>query len=142
MPIKQNILITADAVIFGTEDSECKHLLLIQRKNDPFKGKWAFPGGFVEDDEDLLVAAARELEEETGLKIPQTQLRQVGAWGTPDRDPRGRTVTIVFTAQVNIKDYELKAADDAADVKWWPLDELPKLAFDHQEILDAVIKVC
>ncbi|ELR70486.1 Putative 8-oxo-dGTPase [Fulvivirga imtechensis AK7] len=142
MAINQNILVTADAVVFGKENSKCGYLLLIERKNEPFQQCWAFPGGFVEDDEDLRLAAARELEEETGLKISEDKFRQVGAWGTPGRDPRGRTVTIVFTAEVDINDHQLQAADDASDVKWWPLDKLPKLAFDHQEILDAVLKTC
>lgn len=142
MAINQNILVTADAIVFGREDTECRYLLLIERKNEPFQGRWAFPGGFVEDDEDLRFAAARELYEETGLKIAEDKFRQVGAWGTPDRDPRGRTVTIVFTAEVDVNESALKAADDAADVKWWPLDQLPGLAFDHQEILDAVLKTC
>lgn len=142
MAINQNILVTADTVVFGKENTVSKYLLLIERKNEPFQGQWAFPGGFVEDDEDLRLAAARELEEETGLRIAEDKFRQVGAWGTPGRDPRGRTVTIVFTAEVDIEKHQPQAADDAAAVKWWPLDELPKLAFDHQEILDAVLKMC
>lgn len=140
MSIKQNILVTADVLVFGTEQGERKYLLLIQRKNDPFRGQWAFPGGFVEDDEDLDKAAARELQEETGLNVEVDKLEQVGAWGTPGRDPRGRTVTIAFTTTLDVKAQKVAAADDAGDARWWPLEKLPQLAFDHDQILHSVLE--
>lgn len=135
MAVDQHILLTTDIILFGKRENERKFILLIQRKNDPFQGKWAFPGGFVEDDEDLNTAAVRELQEETGILLESNQLRQLGAWGAPDRDPRGRTVTVVFVAEVDVNDHKVQAADDAGDAKWWPLNDLPPLAFDHDEIL-------
>lgn len=134
MPIDQNILVTVDAVVFGSSHGSDTHLLLIKRKNDPFKDKWAFPGGFVEDDEDLPQACARELEEETGLKVPISQLTQLGAFAKPGRDPRGRTLTVAFSTSMDMNSQHIKAADDAAEAKWWPLDQLPEMAFDHEEI--------
>jgi len=137
MSIDQHILVTVDAVIFGMEGDHKTHLLLVQRKNDPFKGHWSFPGGFVEDDEDLPRACVRELEEETGLSLSMDQLYQIGAFGKPGRDPRGRTVTVAFYGET-VK-HEVKGADDAAQAKWWPLDELPALAFDHEDILKVIL---
>ncbi|MDX1628181.1 MAG: NUDIX hydrolase [Fulvivirga sp.] len=135
MAIDQNILVTVDALIFKILNNEKWEILLIERKNDPYKGKWAFPGGFVEEDEDLHTACSRELEEETGLKIDSKNLKQVGAFGTPGRDPRGRTVTIAFTASITNDNYEIRGGDDAAKARWWPLADLPSLAFDHADIL-------
>lgn len=139
MAIDQNIRVTADAVVFGAGEQGEQYLLLIQRKNEPFKEKWAFPGGFVEDDEDLGTAAVRELQEETGLELKTTDVIQLGAWGKPGRDPRGRTVTVAFMAKVDMNGQQVKAADDAKAVKWWPVDSLPALAFDHQEILKVAL---
>ncbi|GAA0893159.1 NUDIX hydrolase [Fulvivirga kasyanovii] len=139
MPIDQNIKVTADAVVFSLGENADQHILLIQRKNEPFKENWAFPGGFVEDDEDLNTAAARELQEETGLDLKAEEFVQLGAWGKPGRDPRGRTVTVAFMVKVDMASQQVKAADDAKAVKWWPVNDLPKLAFDHQEILKAAL---
>jgi len=138
MPIDQHILLTVDAVIFGLTSEKRTHILLIERKNDPFKGQWAFPGGFVEDEEDLPVACARELEEETGLKINPHTLTQIAAFGKPGRDPRGRTVTVAFVSEIDKSSQTIQAADDAAKAQWWPLDNLPKLAFDHLQVLEEV----
>ena len=130
---KQNIAVTVDAVIFYKK-AELLKILLIRRKNEPFRNQWALPGGFLEEEEGLEEGAKRELEEETGLKIEK--LQQVGAFGTPGRDPRGRTISIAF---VGLMDYEakLKANDDAVDVKWFDKNDLPDLAFDHSEIINA-----
>ena len=130
---KQNIAVTVDAVIFYKK-AELLKILLIRRKNEPFRNQWALPGGFLEEEEGLEEGAKRELEEETGLKIEK--LQQVGAFGTPGRDPRGRTISIAF---VGLMDYEakLKANDDAIDVKWFDKNDLPDLAFDHSEIINA-----
>lgn len=132
--MKQDIKLTVDAVIFA-ERAGVKHVLLVQRKNPPFQDQWALPGGFVEEDEDLETACRRELNEETGLGAED--LKQLGAFGKPGRDPRGRTVTVAYVGTVA---YQLtKAASDAKDVKWYPLDGLPNLAFDHSDILSQAL---
>lgn len=134
MAIDQNIFVTADAVIFRNKASQAE-VLLIQRKNEPFKGQWALPGGFVEEDEDLPNACARELQEETGITISAETLKQVGAYGKPDRDPRSRTVTVAYFAIIEDGD-GAKGADDAKVAQWWNINKLPDLAFDHSEIIE------
>lgn len=134
--IKQNILLTADSVIFffgpmGTE------VLLIKRRSEPFKDSWALPGGFLEDDEPLEDGALRELEEETGLKLEG--LQQIGAFGDPDRDPRGRTVTIAFWGTTDKRE-EVQGSDDASEAAWHPVADLPRLAFDHRKIIQAALR--
>lgn len=108
-------------------------VLLIKRGKDPFAGAWALPGGFVEAGEILAAAARRELKEETGAEVGD--LEQLYTAGDPGRDPRGWTVSVVFLARVDAKKIKAKAADDAAEVGWFPLDALPDLAFDHAIIL-------
>ncbi|WP_029036848.1 NUDIX domain-containing protein [Salinimicrobium xinjiangense] len=134
---KQNIAVTTDSVIFSTQNGETK-VLLVKRKQDPFKGKWALPGGFLEDEEPLEDGAKRELEEETGLKV--TTLKQLKAYGTPGRDPRGRTISIVFYGETGSEE-EVKGNDDAEEANWFLLNDLPQLAFDHSEILEEVKQV-
>ena len=113
-------------------------VLLIQRGINPFKGSWALPGGFVEMDEDLPEAAKRELLEETGLVIED--ITQFGTYGKPTRDPRGRTISVVYTTTVAEK-MDVKGMDDAREAKWFKLNELPSLAFDHEEIMsDFLLK--
>ncbi|MDX1601535.1 MAG: NUDIX hydrolase [Salinimicrobium sediminis] len=128
---KQNIAVTTDCVIFLNEGEGFK-VLLVQRNSDPYRGKWALPGGFLEEEETLEAGAKRELQEETGLKIKN--LRQLRAFGKPGRDPRGRTISIPFFGEVTSEE-KVKGADDAADAQWFYLKELPDLAFDHAEIL-------
>ena len=123
--------VTADIVLVTLE--ERPRVLLIQRKHDPFAGKWALPGGFVNEEEPIGDAAKRELQEETGLE--GIELEQLHAFGNPGRDPRGWTITVAFLARVNPKLLKPQASDDAAEVKWFPLDKLPSLAFDHAEII-------
>jgi len=133
--VKREIKVTVDALVFTERDGE-DHLLLVRRKNEPFKGLWAFPGGFVEWDEDLEHAAARELKEETGIEVKN--LVQVGAFGKPGRDPRGRTVTVAYRARI---DFQWPHPDsDAEEARWHPLYKLPNLAFDHSEILERALK--
>lgn len=127
--------VTADCVVI-TRDSEPK-VLLIQRGNEPFKGQWAFPGGFMNMDETTEQCAIRELEEETGLKV--TDIQQIGAYSKVDRDPRGRTVTVAYLAIID-KVEAVKGLDDAAKAQWFSLSSLPKLAFDHEDIMNDVIK--
>ena len=128
--------VTADCAVI-TREEEPK-VLLIQRGNEPFKGCWAFSGGFMDMDETTEQCAIRELEEETGLKV--SGLRQIGAYSKVDRDPRGRTVTVAYLAVVD-RPLPVKGQDDAARAEWWPLSALPQLAFDHDEIMrDAIRK--
>lgn len=128
---KQNISVTTDSVIFFSNNDEQK-VLLIKRKSDPFKGKWALPGGFLEDEEPLETGAKRELKEETGLEIDR--LTQLRAFGRPGRDPRGRTISVVFYGKVDSEE-KVKGADDADEAQWFSLKELPELAFDHDRVL-------
>jgi len=111
-------------------------VLLIRRKKEPFAGSWAMPGGFVDENEWLEDAARRELEEETGVSV--AELEQLYTAGDPGRDPRGWTVSVVYLAQVEPDALKPKAADDADAVGWFPLDNLPPLAFDHAMILARV----
>ncbi len=129
--------LTTDAVIFSKSADELK-ILLIQRKNPPFLGYWAFPGGFVEMDETLKASAARELKEETGLD--NVELEQFRAYGAIQRDPRGRTVSVVYHGFVDEKKVRIKARDDANEAQWFPISFLPKLAFDHQDILNDLLE--
>ncbi len=131
-------MVTVDAVVFSVSGSVAK-ILLIKRGNEPFKGKWAFPGGFIEIDEELEVAVARELEEETGLK--NVQLEQMHTFGRCGRDPRGRQITIVFMGIVSGKAKKVKGGDDASEAKWFDIENLPSnMAFDHEEVAKFAIK--
>jgi 8-oxo-dGTP diphosphatase len=130
----------ADAAVFGFFAGKAK-VLLINRKNEPFKGKWALPGGFVNIDEELEDAVARELAEETGLV--GVRLEQMHTFGNVGRDPRGRVITVTFMGIVTDfgelsraeRQNKLKAGDDAAKVRWFDIEKLPKdMAFDHNEV--------
>ena len=126
--------VTADCVVI-TKEADAK-VLLIQRGDEPYKGCWAFPGGFMNMDETTEQCAIRELEEETGLKV--NEIHQVGAYSKVYRDPRGRTVTVAYLAVID-KPMPVVGLDDATKAEWWPLSALPQLAFDHDEIMkDAV----
>lgn len=113
-------------------------VLLIKRGWPPHEGEWALAGGHVDRRERSRVAAARELGEESGVHVAADSLRQVGVWDAPDRDPRGRYVTVAYVAVVP-DDTPVMAGDDASDARWWPLDGLPQLAFDHADILNAAV---
>ena len=126
--------VTADCIVI-TKEAEPK-VLLIQRGGEPFKGCWAFPGGFMDMDETTEQCAIRELAEETGMVV--TSVYQVGAYSKVDRDPRGRTVSVVYLAIVD-SPVAVTDKDDAAKAEWWPLSALPELAFDHNEIMEDVI---
>jgi 8-oxo-dGTP diphosphatase len=124
--------VTADVAAFCIE-AEALRILLIRRARDPFQGRWALPGGFVDYDEDLEPAARRELEEETGLRCGH--LEQFGAFGRPGRDPRERTVTVAYLAALAPGKTAVQGSDDAADAGWFALEALPELAFDHAEVI-------
>jgi 8-oxo-dGTP diphosphatase len=126
------LTMTTDIVIF-TIRGERLEILLIQRGNPPFQGSWALPGGLVEEDEDLDVCARRELEEET--KVTGVPLEQLHTFGAPNRDPRGRLVTVAYYTLVRANRSKPKAASDASNVRWFAVDALPRLAFDHAEII-------
>jgi ADP-ribose pyrophosphatase YjhB (NUDIX family) len=126
--------VTVDLVIFTLKD-DALHVLLIERGLEPFQGEWALPGGFVRIKESLEVAAKRELQEETGLS--EAYLEQVGAYGRPDRDPRERVISIAYFAIISADGVGLQAGSDARRVAWRSSRNLPPLAFDHQEIIDA-----
>ena len=129
--------VTADCLVFARTDEGMK-LLLIQRKNEPCKGKWAFPGGFMDIDETTIDAARRELKEETGLVVGE--LHHVGIFDAVDRDPRERIITVAYYTILD-EPAEVSGLDDAAQAKWFSLTELPDLAFDHKEILQETERV-
>ena len=124
-------MVTVDCLIFNNLKA-IPRILLIQRKNPPFEGLWALPGGFIEMDETLMESALRELKEETGIRLKK--LKQIHVFGDPGRDPRGRTISVAFIGFV-AKELPAVAADDAAKADWFPIDQLPELAFDHTEII-------
>lgn len=128
--------VTADCVVITKEEDP--RVLLIQRGNEPFKGCWAFPGGFMDMDETTEQCAMRELKEETGLVVDH--LTQIGAYSKVDRDPRGRTLSVAYLAIVN-EPLAVSGMDDAAKADWFPLSSLPDLAFDHNEIMNDAIAV-
>jgi len=128
--------LTVDCVVFGFDDADLK-VLLIERALEPFKGRWALPGGFVRLDETLDEAARRELEEEAGLK--DVFLEQLYTFGAIERDPRERVVSVAHYALVKLASHETKAATDAADARWFPVAKVPKLAFDHASILEIAL---
>jgi len=125
--------VTVDTVLCTLGARDELRVLLIERKRDPFAGAWALPGGFVDEHEDLPDAARREMHEETGVALGQ--LLQLGAYGTPDRDPRGHTVGVAYLAACGPDEVEAIAGDDAADCRWFSIRRPPRLAFDHGVIL-------
>jgi 8-oxo-dGTP diphosphatase len=124
--------VAVDIAIFTVREGHLE-VLLIERGVEPYKGAWSLPGGFVRISEDLPSAAARELKEETG--IGGAYLRQVGAFGDPERDPRERVISVAYFAILSSDVITIKAGTDAAAARWWPFSELPPLGFDHKEII-------
>lgn len=127
--------VAADCVLFCRDGGQLK-VLLVERGNAPYKGCWAFPGGFMNMDETAEQCALRELQEETGLRVGE--VRQLGAFSALDRDPRERVVSIVYYALVEKQ--PVQGGDDAAKAQWWPVEAIPPLAFDHEEILHQALR--
>jgi len=126
--------LTVDVVVLAGDPP--RSVLLIERGNDPFAGAWALPGGFVDGDEGVVVAAARELREETALEAATLQL--LGVYDTPGRDPRGPSVSVVQLMRT-AQELAATGGDDAADARWWPLAQLPALAFDHAVVIEDAV---
>ncbi len=129
--------LTVDCVVFGFDEGDLK-VLLIERGLEPFRGRWALPGGFVRVDETLDAAARRELREEAGLT--NVFLEQLYTFGAVDRDPRERVVSVAYYALVKLSEHTAEAATDAANAKWFPVSKAPKLGFDHANILAAAVE--
>jgi 8-oxo-dGTP diphosphatase len=129
--------VTVDVIIFTLRDNDLQ-ALLVKRGHPPFAGMWAIPGGFVDIDESLEDAALRELGEETSVR--DVYLEQLYTFGEPDRDPRGRVITVAYFALVPANAVQPRPGDDAAETRWWPLYDLPPLAFDHADILAYALK--
>ena len=127
--------VTTDCLVFRKIDSVWS-VLLIERGNEPFKGCWALPGGFLEMEEDLDTCAARELQEETGLT--GIELHQFYAFGAPNRDPRHRTISVAYWG-VDNTEQQAVGSDDAVEARWFALDKLPSLAFDHEQIIQKAL---
>ena len=129
--------VTTDAVVLGF-DGEALNVLLIRRSLEPFKGRWALPGGFFrEDDQCAKECVMRELQEETNIKV--SYLEELGTYSDIGRDPRERVITIAFFALVKQSDYRVTGGDDAVEARWFPVKDLPQLAFDHDKIIDAAL---
>lgn len=134
---QQNLSLTVDAVVFGYDAKDGLSVLLIKRLLEPFKGQWAIPGGFLLAGESLEKAVERELEEETGIKV--NYLEQLYTFGNPNRDPRKHVVTVAYYGLVRRSLFELYASTDAEDAQWFNINNLPSLAFDHQDIFNMAL---
>ncbi|MGE4288691.1 MAG: NUDIX domain-containing protein [Salinivirgaceae bacterium] len=130
-------MVTTDIAVFK-KDAKGVKILLIERANPPFAGHWALPGGFVDENEALKTAALRELKEET--QIEGIELNQLHTFGNPGRDPRGHTISVVYMGWLTNEKQQATAGDDAKKVGWFSINELPQLAFDHNEIIGMAIK--
>jgi 8-oxo-dGTP diphosphatase len=130
--------LTVDVVIFTLREERLQ-VLLVQRRSEPFAGEWALPGGFVEIDESLEAAAARELDEETGVE--EAYLEQLYTYGEPDRDPRGRVISVAYYALIPAGTrVQFEGGSDAAEARWFSIEALPSLAFDHAEIVSYALR--
>ena len=129
--------VTVDIVVFSIKNKQLQ-VLLVKRNEEPFKDKWALPGGFIRMNESLENAAKRELEEETGVK--DVYLEQLYSFGDIKRDPRGRVITVSYMALINSNKINLKASTDVSKASWYPINKLPSLAFDHKNILNYALK--
>ena len=126
--------LAVDCVVFGLDEEDLK-IILIERDKEPYRGKWALPGGFVHIDESLEDAAKRELKEETGIQ--DFFLEQLYTFGEVDRDPRERVVAVAYYALVNLRDHTIQATTDSRNAAWFSVDDVPKLPFDHNRIVNV-----
>ncbi len=129
--------VTADCVVFSYDNDKLE-VLLIRRKHNPFAGDWAFPGGFADENETLHAAALRELEEETGMT--QVDLHELGSFSKVGRDPRGWVITIAYWVLTSGKKTSVNAGDDAAQARWFSVNDMPNLAFDHSDMFKKAIR--
>jgi 8-oxo-dGTP diphosphatase len=129
--------VTVDIIVLKNSENH-PEILLIERKNEPFKNMWALPGGFVDKDEDIETAAYRELKEETSIE--DINLSQLHTFGKPGRDPRGHTISIVHIGFLQNSNQKIQAGDDAKNLQWFSVNQLPELAFDHREIIQYTLK--
>jgi 8-oxo-dGTP diphosphatase len=135
--------VTVDCVVFGISQENELQVLLVERADEPFRGRWALPGGFVQvsdgrdQGEGLEEAARRELAEETSVKV--AHLEQLATFGQPGRDPRGRVISVAYMALVRSAEHVATAGSDAAGVKWWPVNKRIQLAFDHADVLEVAL---
>lgn len=129
--------LTVDCVVFGWQATQRLKVLLIQRKLPPFQGQWSLPGGFMQVEESVDAAAIRELQEEAGLS--GVFLEQLYTFGSVERDPRERVVSVAYYALIDLQTHPLQAATDASDAQWFALAEVPAIGFDHGEILNCAI---
>ena len=134
----QSIKISVDAIVFGYDQEAGVSVLLITRKFKPFQNYWALPGGLVKDEETLEEAVKRELKEEAGIDVGY--LEQLYSFGKPDRDPRNRVISVAYYGLVRPKGLQISAQTDALDVAWFNIKKLPRLAFDHKQIVETAIK--
>lgn len=134
----QEIRVAVDAVTFGYENDKGISILLIRRRFEPFIGDWALPGGFVHTNESLEAAVSRELEEETGVKIDY--LEQLYTFGDPGRDPRFHVISVSYFALVNPQKFELFSQSDAIEARWFPIDDVPQMHFDHNDMIGVAYK--
>jgi 8-oxo-dGTP diphosphatase len=132
-PVPEKMFVTSDAVAVCWSEEQGLQVLLVERANEPYKGCWALPGGFVDLGEDLGDACARELQEETGVRA--AAMAQIGAWGKPGRDPRGRNISVAYLAVVRAGEQTAHGADDASRAAWHRAYALPPLAFDHADMV-------
>lgn len=128
--------VAADCLVISEENNK-KEILLIKRKHDPFKDKWALPGGFMEIDETAEQAAARELEEETGVKIEPRHFIPVSVFSAVNRDPRTRLISLSYLTHIKKSEVTANAGDDASEAEWHDLNYLPEMAFDHKDIIQS-----
>jgi 8-oxo-dGTP diphosphatase len=131
-------IVAVDILAFDGRNSN-RSILLIKRGHAPYEGMWAIPGGRLMVGEDLDAAAVREFGEETGIKVTADDLHQLGAYGTPGRDPRGDNVSVAYICNLGYKVLP-HAGDDAAEARWFPVNSLPQLAFDHAKVIDDALK--
>ena len=134
----QSIKVSVDAVVFGYDSEEGVSVLLIKRRFEPFQKFWALPGGLVKDEESLEQAVSRKLKEEAGIDV--NYLEQLYSFGKPGRDPRNRVLSVAYYGLVRPKDFQISAQMDAEDVAWFNIKKIPKLAFDHKQIVELAVK--